>query len=410
MLDLVREIGQTLRNNRLRTVLTGISVSWGIFMLIVLLGASRGVTNYFEYAMSSQSNNVISFWSGVTSMPYKGYKDGRYIGLKSSDIDAILHDNPGKVSNVIAFASVDTAKISTSLDVLTNGFEAVYPGAQATNGIEMSHGRFINERDIADARRVIVLAAKNARLLFGSDSLAVGKTVQSLGLAWTVAGVYDHRWRSQSMVPYTAYKAVTGNTDEAYELDVTVEGLETEADGKAAEKSIRTTLAQRHEFHPDDPNAVWVWNSFTSYLTNKAANRYLELAVWVIGIFTLLTGIVGVSNIMFVSVRERTHEIGIRRAIGAKPRSIMGQVVAESVVITTLFGYIGVVMGMALTEVATKLIEGNATIGQAIQNPTVDLSIAVKVTVVLIISGALAGLAPAIKATKVKPVEALRDE
>ncbi len=406
MLDLVREIGQTLRNNRLRTVLTGISVSWGIFMLIVLLGASRGVTNYFEYAMSSQSNNVISFWSGVTSMPYKGYKDGRYIGLKSSDIDAILHDNPGKVSNVIAFASVDTAKISTSLDVLTNGFEAVYPGAQATNGIEMSHGRFINERDIADARRVIVLAAKNARLLFGSDSLAVGKTVQSLGLAWTVAGVYDHRWRSQSMVPYTAYKAVTGNTDEAYELDVTVEGLETEADGKAAEKSIRTTLAQRHEFHPDDPNAVWVWNSFTSYLTNKAANRYLELAVWVIGIFTLLTGIVGVSNIMFVSVRERTHEIGIRRAIGAKPRSVLAQILAESVAVTAIFGYIGIVAGTFVLQIIASVI-GDV---DGFRNPTVDISIAVKVTVALIVAGAVAGLFPALKAIKVKPVEALRDE
>ena len=406
MFDLVREIGQTLRNNRLRTVLTGISVSWGIFMLIVLLGASRGVTNYFEHAMSSQSNNVISFWSGVTSMPYKGYKDGRYIGLKSSDIDAILNDNPGKVSNVIAFASVDTARISTSLDVLTNGFEAVYPGAQATNGIEMSHGRFINERDIADARRVIVLAAKNARLLFGSDSLAVGKTVQSLGLAWTVAGVYDHRWRSQSMVPYTAYKAVTGNTDDAYELDVTVEGLETEADGKAAEKSIRTTLAQRHEFHPDDPNAVWVWNSFTSYLTNKAANRYLELAVWVIGIFTLLTGIVGVSNIMFVSVRERTHEIGIRRAIGAKPRSVLAQILAESVAVTAIFGYIGIVAGTFVLQIIASVIcdvEG-------FRNPTVDMSIAVKVTVALIVAGAVAGLFPALKAIKVKPVEALRDE
>ena len=406
MLDLVREIGQTLRNNRLRTVLTGISVSWGIFMLIVLLGASRGVTNYFEYAMSSQSNNVISFWSGVTSMPYTGYKDGRYIGLKSSDIDAILHDNPGKVSNVIAFASVDTARISTSLDVLTNGFEAVYPGAQATNGIEMSHGRFINERDIADARRVIVLAAKNARLLFGSDSLAVGKTVQSLGLAWTVAGVYDHRWRSQSMVPYTAYKAVTGNTDEAYELDVTVEGLETEADGKAAEKSIRTTLAQRHEFHPDDPNAVWVWNSFTSYLTNKAANRYLELAVWVIGIFTLLTGIVGVSNIMFVSVRERTHEIGIRRAIGAKPRSVLAQILAESVAVTAIFGYIGIVAGTFVLQIIASVI-GDV---DGFRNPTVDISIAVKVTVALIVAGAVAGLFPALKAIKVKPVEALRDE
>ena len=208
------------------------------------------------------------------------------------------------------------------------------------------------------------------------------------------------------MVPYTAYKAVTGNTDEAYELDVTVEGLETEADGKAAEKSIRTTLAQRHEFHPDDPNAVWVWNSFTSYLTNKAANRYLELAVWVIGIFTLLTGIVGVSNIMFVSVRERTHEIGIRRAIGAKPRSVLAQILAESVAVTAIFGYIGIVAGTFVLQIIASVI-GDV---DGFRNPTVDISIAVKVTVALIVAGAVAGLFPALKAIKVKPVEALRDE
>jgi len=408
MIDLLREIGQTLRNNRLRTALTGLAVAWGIFMLVVLLGASRGVANAFYANVKDQSTNTISFWSGVTSMPYKGYKDGRYIRLKSTDIEAIKHDNRSIVSHAGVHASVDTAKITTSRDVLTDGFEAVYPGALKTNYLTMKYGRFINQRDVDEGRRVIILHEKNARTLFGenAEAEAVGKTVKCLGLAWTVAGVYSHRWRTQSMVPYTAYKAVTGNTDEAYQIDVTVEGLKTEADGEQAENKIRTTLAREHKFSPEDPSAVWVRNRFTSYLTDAAAMGYLNLAVWVIGLFTLLSGIVGVSNIMFVSVRERTHEIGIRRAIGAKPRSILTQILAESVAVTALFGYIGIVAGTLMLQVVTSVL-GDM---EAFRNATVDFPIALKVTVALIICGALAGLFPALKAIKVKPVEALRDE
>lgn len=408
MIDLLREIGQTLRNNRLRTALTGLSVAWGIFMLVVLLGASRGVANSFRANMADQSTNTITFWSGITTKPYKGYKDGRYIGLKGADIAAIEHDNKF-VSHAGAHASVDTAKIATSRDVLTDGFEAVYPDALKTNNLDIKYGRFINQRDIDEGRRVIVLHEKNARTLFGENAgeEVVGQTVKSIGLAWTVAGVYSHNWRTQSLVPYTTYKAVTGNNDDAYQIDVTVEGLKTEDDGENAEKAIRATLARQHTFDPTDRGAVWVWNRFASYLTNAAAMGYLDLAVWVIGLFTLLSGIVGVSNIMFVSVRERTHEIGIRRAIGAKPRSILTQILAESVAVTGLFGYIGIVLGTLTLQVVASLL-GNDVEG--FKNPTIDMAIAAKVTVALIICGALAGLFPALKAIKVKPVEALRDE
>ncbi|MDE6333364.1 MAG: ABC transporter permease [Muribaculaceae bacterium] len=406
MIDLLHEIGQTLRNNRLRTILTGVSVSWGIFMLIVLLGASRGVANSFRDNMANQNTNMISFWNGITTKPYKGYEDGRYIKLKGADIEAIQRENADIVSRAGAYASVDTVKISTSLDVLSDGFEAVYPDALNNNSLKMSHGRFINRRDIDEARRVIVLSEEHARTLFGDDAAAVGKTVTALGLAWTVAGVYDHRWRKQSMVPYTAYKAVTGNTDDAYQIDVTVEGLKSEADGKEAERKIRATLSKLHTFDPGDKGAVWVWNRFSDYLTNAAAMGYLDLGVWVIGLFTLLSGIVGVSNIMFVSVRERTHEIGIRRAIGAKPREILTQILAESVAVTSLFGYIGIVLGTVVLQIIDTL-QGEST---GFKDPTVDMAMAAKVTVALIICGALAGLFPALKAIKVKPVEALRDE
>ena len=405
MLDLLREIGQTLRNNRLRTFLTGIAVAWGIFMLIVLLGAARGVTNFFHEAMDESSTNVINFWGGITSQPYKGYKDGRWIQLKGDDADAIMKDN-ANVSSVAAFASVDTAKIITGRDYLGDGFQAVFPEAAKSDRIGIAYGRFINDRDMSECRRVMVLHEKNARLLFGDEQAAVGRTVSSMGLAWTVVGVYTHEWRSQTYAPYTTYKAVTGNNDNAYQLTATVEGMRTEADGDKAEAAIRASLARKHQFAPTDENAVWTWNRFTSYLRNEAASNYLNIAVWIIGIFTLLSGIVGVSNIMFVSVRERTHEIGIRRAIGARPSAILTQVLAESVAITAIFGYIGIVAGTAVLQVVDMFL-GDV---DGFKNPTVDISIALKVTVALIVAGALAGLFPALKAIKVKPVEALRDE
>ncbi len=406
MLDLIREIGQTLRNNKLRTALTGISVAWGIFMLIILLGAARGVTNYFDESMGSNPTNVISIWGGRTSKPYKGYKDGRWIELKEGDAAAIVNDNPGHVSRVSPFASADTAKIKTSRDAIS-GFEAVFPDAIRTKKLTMKYGRFINDLDISEARRVMVLADNQATLLFGNDADALGKTVSSMGLAWTVVGIYSHRWNRSTYAPYTTYKAVTGNNDYAYQLDATVEGLTDEASGDAVEEAIRASLAAQHNFAPDDANAIWTWNRFNDYLRGQRGNNILRLAVWIIGLLTLLTGIVGVSNIMFVSVRERTHEIGIRRAIGAKPRSIVLQVITESIAVTGLFGYIGVFLGIVVLQFINHFV-GDSTEG--FRNPTVDLSMALQVTVALIVAGAIAGLFPAIKATKVKPVEALRDE
>ena len=406
MLDLIREIGQTLRNNKLRTALTGISVAWGIFMLIILLGAARGVTNYFDESMGSNPTNVISIWGGRTSKPYKGYKDGRWIELKEGDAAAIVNDNPGHVSRVSPFASADTAKIKTSRDAIS-GFEAVFPDAIRTKKLTMKYGRFINDLDISEARRVMVLADNQATLLFGNDADALGKTVSSMGLAWTVVGIYSHRWNRSTYAPYTTYRAVTGNNDYAYQLDATVEGLTDEASGDAVEEAIRASLAAQHNFAPDDANAIWTWNRFNDYLRGQRGNNILRLAVWIIGLLTLLTGIVGVSNIMFVSVRERTHEIGIRRAIGAKPRSIVLQVITESIAVTGLFGYIGVFLGIVVLQFINHFV-GDSTEG--FRNPTVDLSMALQVTVALIVAGAIAGLFPAIKATKVKPVEALRDE
>ncbi len=405
MFDLFREIGQTISNNKLRTALTGIAVAWGIFMLIVLLGAARGVVNNYEEASSDSSQNYIRLWSGTTSMPYKGYRDGRWIRLQDKDMNAISKE-VDKVADVSISSPVSGFNIVGPKDYISSGLEAVYPEVARTQKISDIDGRFINQKDINDQRRVIVLHRSNAELLFGDADSALGKELQAMQLSWKVVGVYDHKWRKTTFIPYSTYKAITGGDGYVEEMAVRLEGISAEKEAEDAEAQVRSVLARRHEFDPADSNAVWMWNQFANYLKSGQALIYLNLAVWVIGILTLLTGIVGVSNIMFVSVRERVHEIGIRRAIGAKPKSIILQILAESVAITTLFGYIGLVAGMAILQVLDTLLKD----AEGFSNPTVDISIALQVTVALILAGAIAGLFPALKATKVKPVEALRDE
>lgn len=405
MFDLFREISQTIKNNKLRTALTGIAVAWGIFMLIVLLGAARGVVNSFEDSSSNASQNYIRLWSGTTSMPYKGYREGRWIRLQDKDMDAISKE-VAPAEEVSISSSVSGFNIVGPKDYLSSGLEAVYPDVKRTQRITDIKGRFINQKDIDDNRRVIVLHRDNAALLFGDADKALGQELQAMKLSWKVVGIYDHRWRKSSFIPYTTYKAITGGDGYVEEMAVRVEGISTEVEAEQAETQVRNVLARRHEFDPEDSNAVWTWNQFANHIKTGNALIYLNLAVWVIGILTLLTGIVGVSNIMFVSVRERVHEIGIRRAIGAKPKSIIIQILSESVAITTLFGYIGLVAGMAILQVLDHFL-GNS---EGFSNPTVDISIAIQVTVALIIAGAIAGFFPALKATKVKPVEALRDE
>lgn len=406
MFDLFREIFQALSNNKTRTTLTGLAVAWGIFMLIVLLGMSRGVTNGFSSRMTADNSRSINVFGGFTTKPHKGYKEGRSINPENDDIAVIERENKSNVEKVTATKSLDSAIVSTAMNYVSDEVVGDFPNILKERRFTMLHGRFLNQPDLDQERKVIVLSTQNAETLFGSSEKAVGKRVDAMGLSWLVIGVYMHDWEKSNYVPYTTAMRLSGNDGKVSDLSVKIYNVKSEADGMYVEDKIRLTLARTHEFSPDDDSAVHLWNRFVQYLTQMRAMDILTLAVWIIGIFTLLSGIVGVSNIMFVSVRERTHEIGIRRAIGAKPRSVLLQVVAESVVITTIFGYIGIVCGMLVTGLIDYLSKGM----EFLENPTVDISIAIKVTIVLIIAGAFAGLFPAMKATKVKPVEALRDE
>lgn len=412
MFDLISEIGQTMRNNRLRTGLTGFAVAWGIFMLIILLGLSRGVMSGFEEQSSKRSMNNIDVWAGYTSMPYQGYNKGRSIRLKASTVESLNKSGNRYVSTAIAEKTIDTAKVVGPKDYVSAGVNGVSPESFGSHWIDMKAGRFINRADMKGNRKVMVISQKTARTIFGSDSSdVVGRRVSSLGLSWTIIGLYAREWdENENFIPFTTAVALSGGEANIWSMNVITDNVSDEASAAEAVTAVRGELARIHHFDPDDKSATPMWDNFTGYLQSRKGMAILNYAVWVIGLFTMLSGIIGVSNIMFVSVRERTHEIGIRRAIGAKRRDILTQIILESVTITTIFGYVGVVMGMVVMQVINHFFGSGSGTNSPLGNPTVDLGIALKVTLVLIIAGALAGLFPALKATKVKPVEALRDE
>ena len=409
MFDLISEISQTMRNNKLRTGLTCFAVAWGIFMLIILLGLSNGIFNGFEEQSTKRDLNTIQIWSGSTTMPYKGYNKGRRIRLMADDVVKLEASGNKYIGSVMTTKYIDSAKVASETEYVANGVDGVFPQAKKNLWIDMVDGRWINRADIDGKRKSMVIGKKTAKILFKTDSAVVGRRVKALGLSWQIVGVYSREWNEDdNFIPFTTAMALSGTDNRVWSLNVLTQGVADEADGAEAEAAIRRELARIHNFSPDDPGAVNMWNRFTNYLQSRDGLGILNIAVWLIGIFTLLSGIVGVSNIMFVSVRERTHEIGIRRAIGAKRRQILTQIILESVSITTLFGYMGIIAGMAVMEVVKVIISGmdDSPFG----NVSVNLSLALEVTAVLIVAGALAGLFPALKATKVKPVEALRDE
>ncbi len=402
MFDLIREILQTLRNNKLRTSLTGFSVAWGIFMLIVLLGVSRGVYNSFNEDVAANGAKI-NIYQGYTSLPYKGLKENRFIKLRKEDMTALARENSKYIGDVSSEINL-SGTVSTTKDYISSTTKGVYP--DYVSWTKMYKGRFINNRDLQDRRKVIILTKANAELLFDNADDAIGKQIKYNNLAFTVIGLSNDQGRTSSLIPFTTAMQLNGNDNKISSIALSTKNLETVEQAKALETNIRESLGRRHTFDPNDRSAVWVWNQFVQQMDALGGLKALNIAIWIIGILTMLSGIVGVSNIMFVSVRERTHEIGIRRAIGAKPRNILTQIIFESISITALFGYVGIFFGICVSELISTIFADS----QFMKNPTVDISIAISVTIVLIIAGCLAGMFPAMKALKIKPVEALRTE
>lgn len=415
MYDIWQEIYGTIRRNKLRTFLTGFAVAWGIFMLIVLLGAGNGLIHAFEQSSSERAMNSIKIFGGWVTKPHDGLKGNRPVRLENSDLQITNTYFPENVIEAGATVSQRNVVVSYGKEYVTLSLYGVYPNFTEVETVKTSEGRFINHLDIRERRKVVILNAKTAEVLFPNED-PVGKFVVAGKVAYQVVGLYDDpgdRDSREAYMPFTTLQTVYNKGHRLNNITFTTRGLDTEELNEAFEERYRKVIGSNHRFDPSDKGAIWIWNRFTHYLQQQTAMNILRTAIWVIGIFTLLSGIVGVSNIMLITVKERTREFGIRKALGAKPSSILFLIIVESVFITTLFGYIGMVAGIGATEYMNA-VAGSQTMDTGMWtetvflDPTVDVGIAIQATLTLVIAGTLAGFFPAKKAVSIRPIEALR--
>lgn len=420
MRDILTEIWATARRNKLRTTLTGFAVAWGIFMLIFLLGAGNGLINATQQNSHRYLNTSMVIFGGQTSKAHKGLKEGRRIELNDRDMEITQERFSDNVEEVGAELDHGNTTMSHGKEYTAANISGVYPNDYIINKRDMIYGRFINKIDIRDRRKSIVISDDMAKELSPTGSVAdmLGQIVRMEDLAFHIVGIYQvdkSMMGTDAFIPFTTYRTIYNVGDKTGNIVFSFKGLETEQQNEAFEQRYRANLNGNHGAAPDDEEAVWIWNRFTQAMQMNTGMGMLRTALWIVGIFTLLSGIVGVSNIMLITVKERTHEFGIRKAIGATPWSILRLIIIESIIITTFFGYIGMVLGIAANEYMNATI-GNMKVDSGMftatmfVNPTVGFDVCINATLLMVVAGTIAGLIPARKAARVRPIEALRAE
>lgn len=420
MRDILTEIWATARRNKLRTTLTGFAVAWGIFMLIFLLGAGNGLINATQQNSHRYLNTSMVIFGGQTSKAHKGLKEGRRIELNDRDMEITQEHFSDNVEEVGAELDHGNTTMSHGKEYTAANISGVYPNDYIINKRDMIYGRFINKIDIRDRRKSIVISDDMAKELSPTGNVAdmLGQIVRMEDLAFHIVGIYQvdkSMMGTDAFIPFTTYRTIYNVGDKTGNIVFSFKGLETEQQNEAFEQRYRANLNGNHGAAPDDEEAVWIWNRFTQAMQMNTGMGMLRTALWIVGIFTLLSGIVGVSNIMLITVKERTHEFGIRKAIGATPWSILRLIIIESIIITTFFGYIGMVLGIAANEYMNATI-GNMKIDSGMftttmfVNPTVGFDVCINATLLMVVAGTIAGLIPARKAARVRPIEALRAE
>jgi putative ABC transport system permease protein len=417
-INTLQEIFATLSHNKLRTVLTGLSVSWGIFILIVLLGAGNGLSNGVSSNFSRRATNTVQMFSGTSSLPFQGLKSGRALDFSDKEVNTVDQDMVASANQtgVIEKQSNITYKNefgSYSVKGVNEHYLKVFNLEFASDG-----GRFINIQDINNNGKVIVLDKKITDVLF-KDTTPLGKYVKVGDIMFKVIGVNSkkERWGDgNAYIPFSTAQLIFNPDKTFHTIAMTVNNLQTKEENDQFNDQLKSTMSKSLRFDPNDTQAMYLWNSQRDYIETMKIFAGITLFVSIIGIFTLIAGIVGVSNIMLVSVKERTREIGIRKAIGAPPASILRSIILESIIITTLFGYIGMVFGVGLTEMINFIMVQSAAhnpsdTGMSVfKDPTVQLSYVFISTGILIIAGIIAGYMPARRAVRIKPIEAMREE
>ncbi|NJM90957.1 MAG: ABC transporter permease [Myxococcales bacterium] len=410
-IDRWREILDTLWRNKLRSLLTAFSMAWGVFMLVVLLGLGNGLSNGVQASFADDATNSVWMFTGTTSVPFQGMPLGRRITLDNSDVEATR--NMPKVDHVtgrfrIENRWVNDLKIRAGGKVSTFDVRAVHPDHLYLERTTMTLGRYLTDLDVKQRAKVAVVGVDVATFLF--DELdVVGRWLDIDKVPYRIVGVFTDDGgegeRAKIYVPITTAQAAYNAVGDVHMLMFTV-GDATVEETEAIASGVRQRLGALHKFSPDDKQALRVRNNVEQFQSIQRIFTMISLFVWVMAAGTILAGVVGISNIMMIVVRERTKEIGIRKALGAHPRHIIGSVVQEAVALTAAAGYLGLCGGVGLLALASAVIPKN----EMFADPSIDLRVAIAATVVLVISGTLAGLFPALAAARVNPIEALRDE
>jgi putative ABC transport system permease protein len=407
-LDTWQEILETVRKNKLRTMLTGFSVAWGILMLVVLLGSGRGLTHGVEYGFRDDATNSIWIRSGQTSLPYKGLRPGRTVQFTNQDYAAIKDGVQGIDHITSRFFIRGNLTVAYGSETSSYNVRSVHPDHQFLEKTIIAEGRFLNDTDIREFRKVAVIGDKvQAQLFKGRPPL--GEYIRVNGIPFRVVGVFrdegNENEREVIYLPISTAQRTFNGANRIGMVMMTV-GDATVDESRAIAKDLRNRIAASHDFDPEDPRAATIFNSVVEFQKYISLMGGIRLFVWVIGVGTLLAGVVGVSNIMMIAVRERTKEIGIRKALGARPWSVMSMVLQEAVLVTSVAGYFGLVAGVALLELMSR----GLTSSEYFRNPEVDFRVAISATLLLVAAGAAAGFFPARRAAAIRPVEALRDE
>ena len=408
------EIFSVIKKNKLRTFLTGFSISWGIFMFCILLASGNGLKNGITSNFAGQSMNSIGLYGRTTSKPYQGFPERRGITLDQNDFNLIKEQIPETehVSGIVytnRLVNYNTYNTSSRI----NG---VYPAYLEISGLTVRKGgRFISEADMREMRKVAVINKRLQKVLFQNEE-PVGKQFMVGGIGYTVIGIYESNFNqgdeAVALIPFSTAQTLYYGGWNMSEIIFTAKGLNTLEENEEFQERLRGKLAALNVFDPKDLRAVGIWAVVEEYLRFMGMFNGISAFIWIIGIGTLIAGVISISNIMLITVRERTREFGIRKALGAKPSSILGSILMESAFITSIFGYFGMFLGVGLGEIVNSFLENaeGSDMINTFKNPTVDVGVAVGAMCVLIVAGVIAGYYPAMKAVKIPAVEAMREK
>ena len=420
-IDRWNEIWNALAKNKIRSLLTAFGVFWGIFMLIVMAGAGKGLENGVVQGVARFATNSAFLWTDRTSEPYKGFKRGRYWNMESEDIQYLKSNVPElEIITPKNFGGRFSSGPNVIRGKKTGAFNVKgdYPDYVLIDPCTVLKGRWINEMDIRDKRKVCVIGEKVFESMFEKDENPIGQYLKISGVYYQVVGLIkpetriniNGRTEESVSIPFTTMLQTYNMGNQVHFLAITAKaGVPV----SVLEEKVKDMIKKKHSIAPTDLQALNSVNIEKEFKQMSGLFLGIQILTWIVGVGTLLAGVIGVSNIMLVIIKERTKEIGVQRAIGATPRMIITQIMMESVVLTTVAGYLGLSLGVGLLELVNKVMESAGTKpGEEVffSNPTVSLTVAMAALVVLIVAGLFAGMIPATRAIKIKPIDALREE